>query len=365
MGIRESPLEDLVMRDSGNFFTGKRVLITGDTGFKGSWLAFWLNELGAKVAGLALPPEGEDPLFARLGLNDLIEHHDGDIRDADRVAQVFDGVRPDIVFHLAAQALVRRSYAEPKTTFDTNVGGSVNILEAVKALGSVRTLIYVTSDKCYRNNEWIWGYRETDALGGRDPYSASKAAAEIVIAAYRDSFFSGADAPGIASVRAGNVLGGGDWAEDRILPDCIRALREGRPIAIRNPDSTRPWQHVLEPLSGYMLLAKKLWDAPDRFAGAWNFGPDADSCRSVGSLAERVVACWGSGEVAVRSVNDAPHEAGFLHLNTDKARHQLGWRPRWGLEDTIATTVGWYRDVLSGASPADVTRDHIRKFLEA
>ena len=347
------------------FFAGKRVLVTGDTGFKGSWLAFWLSELGAEVAGMALPPEGEDPLFDRLNLSERIEHCDVDIRDGDAVARAFRAAQPEIVFHLAAQALVRRSYDEPKATFDTNVGGSVNILEAVRATPSVRALIYVTSDKCYRNREWTWGYREVDELGGRDPYSASKAAAEVVLSAYRDSFFSASDAPAVASVRAGNVLGGGDWADDRIVPDCIRALRDGRAIAIRNPASTRPWQHVLEPLSGYMLLVERLWDAPRAFDGAWNFGPDAESCKDVGTLADFVVKHWGAGEAAYRPPNDAPHEAGFLHLNTDKARHQLGWKPRWDLEDTIAMTVGWYRDVLRGGDAEAITRAQIKSYQEA
>lgn len=345
-------------------FKGRQVLITGDTGFKGSWLAFWLARLGAEVHGLALPPEGEAPLFTALGLDSRISHTDQDIRDLDGVLKVFDRAAPEVVFHLAAQALVRRSYEDPKTTFDTNLGGSVNLLEAVRRTPSVRALVYITSDKCYRNKEWVWGYRESDELGGHDPYSASKAAAEIAFSSYRDSFL--AQRPGLAaaSARAGNVVGGGDRAADRIVPDCIRALERGAPIVLRNPDATRPWQHVLEPLSGYLTLAARMQTDAASVDGSWNFGPDIGtaSC-TVGTLAGRIAEYWGGGDIRVERPDDAPHEARLLFLNTDKARIDLDWRPAWDLERTLAETVGWYRAVHDGADPAEVTGAQIDAYM--
>lgn len=353
------------MNESLSVFRGRRVLLTGDTGFKGSWLALWLTELGADVTGFALPPEGESPHFTLLELNRRIRHVDGDIRDGEALAACFEETKPEIVFHLAAQSLVRLSYDEPKRTFDTNVGGSVNLLEAVRATPTVRSLVYITSDKCYLNKEWVWGYRETDELGGHDPYSASKAAAENVFAAYGTSYFAARDGLGTASTRAGNVIGGGDWAKDRIVPDCMRALVERRPIVLRNPDATRPWQHVLEPLSGYLLLAAKLWDQPKRFSGAWNFGPLLETACSVGELANHVVENWGDGEVVVDRPDGAPHEARLLHLAIDKAQLELGWQPHWPLHRTIAETVAWYRRVHGGESAASVSLDQIRSYMEA
>lgn len=302
---------------------GKRILVTGDTGFKGSWLCLWLHLLGARVFGYALPPEREDDHFNLLDLGKIIEHETGDIRDWESVRKSFNRIQPEILFHLAAQPLVRYSYQEPKLTFDTNVAGSVNILEAARLSRSLKAVIYVTSDKCYRNNEWIWGYRENDALGGHDPYSASKAAAELIFSSYLDSFLKKRIEFGAASVRAGNVIGGGDWASDRIVPDAMRALKSDNPILLRNPDSTRPWQHVLEPLSGYMILAANLLFEPKKFSGAWNFGPRAESIRTVKELAEAVVKYWGSGRVLVDRDMNAPHEAGLLHLNCDKANQLL------------------------------------------
>ena len=346
-------------------FKGRRVLVTGDTGFKGSWLSLWLHELGAEVTGFALPPEREDDHFNLLGLDKLIRHIDGDIRDLPAVERAFKEAQPEFLFHLAAQPLVRLSYDEPKLTFDTNVGGSVNILEAVRNTPTLRSFIYVTSDKCYRNNEWPWGYRENDALGGHDPYSASKAAAEIVFASYMSSFFSSRAGLGGASVRAGNVIGGGDWAADRIVPDSIRFLQSKKPITLRNPQSTRPWQHVLEPLYGYLLTASMLYNEPARFSGPWNFGPDTDSIRTVGELAQKIIECWGSGSTEVAEIKNAPHEARLLHLNCDKARSLLGWRPRWGFERAIEETVGWYKEVCSGSPALEVSRRQIKEYMEA
>jgi CDP-glucose 4,6-dehydratase len=346
-------------------FRGKRVLVTGDTGFKGSWLVLWLLEAGADVYGYALPAENDNDHFNLLDLKERIQHEDGDIRDREQIGAFFRQAQPEHVFHMAAQALVRQSYDDPKETFDINVGGAVNLLECVRETPSVRTLVYVTSDKCYLNKEWVWGYREDDELGGHDPYSASKAAAELVLSAYGDSFFrTRSEGFGYASVRAGNVIGGGDWAEDRVVPDCLRALRDENPVVLRNPTATRPWQHVLDPLSGYLMLAHSLTRDPQQFSGAWNFGPDGKSSRSVQDLAEAIVSCWGSGEIETRSSADEPHEAGFLHLNCDKAHRVLGWRSRWGFRLMVAETVDWYRKVLSGQHVRKLSCDQIKRYME-
>jgi CDP-glucose 4,6-dehydratase len=346
-------------------FEGRRVLVTGDTGFKGSWLCLWLHQLGAKVVGYALPPERADDHFNLLGLDKLIEHVDGDILDSAAFNAVVDRFQPEILFHLAAQPLVRYSYAEPKLTFDTNIAGSVNILEAARLSKSLKALVYVTSDKCYRNNEWVWGYRENDEMGGHDPYSASKAAAELVFSSYQDSFFKAREEFGAATVRAGNVIGGGDWALDRIVPDSIRALRAGEDIHLRNPNSTRPWQHVLEPLSGYLMTAAHLLDQPQRFAGAWNFGPDSESIRTVGELAQMIVNEWGDGKVVVAEQVNAPHEANLLHLNCDKAHQLMRWRSKWNADRAIAETVSWYRRVHEGASVLEISSQQILAYMES
>lgn len=346
-------------------FQGKRVLVTGDTGFKGSWLCLWLHQLGAQVLGFALPPERPEDHFNLLGLDRLIEHVEGNILDSAAVNAVFERFQPEVLFHLAAQPLVRYSYDEPKLTFDTNVGGSVNVLEAARASASLRALVYVTSDKCYKNNEWIWGYRENDELGGHDPYSASKAAAELVFSSYQDSFFQARAGFGAATVRAGNVIGGGDWALDRIVPDSIRALRQGQPIHVRNPHSTRPWQHVLEPLSGYLATAARLLEEPKRYAGAWNFGPDSESIRTVGELVQMIVREWGEGEALVAQQANAPHEARLLHLNCDKAHQLMRWRPKWNADRAIAETVSWYRQVHLGGNALDISRQQISAYMES
>lgn len=352
------------MKSKLEVFKGKRVLVTGDTGFKGSWLALWLHELGAEVQGFSLPPDDSSAHFRLAGLASIIRHTDGDIRDLDAFQRVMTDFKPEIVFHLAAQSLVRRSYQEPKYTFDTNIGGSVNILEAVRTTDSVRTLVYITSDKCYRNKEWVWGYRENDELGGYDPYSASKAAAEMVFTAYLKSFFREREIFGAATTRAGNVIGGGDWAKDRIIPDCMRALQGNSEIVLRNPLATRPWQHVLEPLSGYLLLAARLLEVPARYSGAWNFGPDTGTVRTVGELVEQVVTLWGSGMVKIKPEAEAPYEANLLQLNTDKARIDLGWQPCWGMERSIAETVAWYKRTHAGEAAQEVSLSQINSFME-
>ncbi len=345
-------------------YRGKRVLITGHTGFKGSWLTICLRELGAEIAGYALEPETKNDLFVQARLEKALRHTVADVRDLSSLQQAFESFAPEYVFHLAAQPLVRRSFVEPKLTFDTNVAGSVNVLEAVRNTPSVRALVYVTSDKCYRNREWSWGYRENDELGGHDPYSASKAAAEIVFASYVDSFFFQRPTLGAASARAGNVVGGGDWAVDRIVPDCMRSLIKGEPIKLRNPASTRPWQHVLEPVVAYLTLGAKLFEDPSAFGGAWNIGPAVKSIRTVEELARSIVDEWGSGEVKALRNDNEPHEAQLLHLNCDKAELRLGWRPRWDFERTIKETVAWYSAVHKGADSARVSRDQACRYLE-
>ena len=352
-----------------NDYRGKRVLVTGHTGFKGGWLTCWLLESGADVAGYALAPPTDPNFFDAIDLRDQIRHRTGDVRDADRLADILAQERPEIVFHLAAQPLVRESYRTPKETFDVNIGGTVNLLEAVRHCDSVGAVVVVTTDKCYENRDWVWGYRENDRLGGHDPYSASKAAAEIVVASYRDSFFSpssdAARRPGVATVRAGNVVGGGDWAADRILPDCVRSLVADTPITVRRPEAVRPWQHVIEPLYGYLLLGLRLLEAPARFAGPWNFGPSASSCRPVGEVAEMVVSAWGSGSWQAERQEDSMrfHESNLLQLCIDQAVARLGWQPRWDLRETIDRTIEWYREHHAGAG-SDAPRDLIRRQID-
>lgn len=356
-------MESVVKDRNLTVFKGKRVLVTGDTGFKGSWLAMVLRELGADVVGFSLPPTQQENHFNLLELDKIIHHIDGDIRDLDSVMKVFQDFKPEFLFHLAAQPLVRLSYDQPKITFDTNVGGSVNILEAIRCTDSLRSVIYVTTDKCYKNKEWIWGYRENDELGGRDPYSASKAAAELVFSAYMDSFLHKRENFGAASVRAGNVIGGGDWAQDRIVPDSIKALRSGLPIVMRNPVATRPWQHVLEPLMGYLMLAEKLYHEPKDYSGAWNFGPKVESIQTVRILAEKIISHWGQGEIRIDSSDDAPHEANLLQLNCDKAHQILKWSPKWDFERTILETMRWYKDSSKGISAKSITQSQIKEYM--
>ena len=330
-----------------NIYKNKTVLITGHTGFKGSWLAIWLKELGADVVGYALDPPGQPNNFEATKLEKKIAHIHGDIRDLDRLMEAFKKHQPEFVFHLAAQPIVRLSYYEPKTTFDTNVGGTVNVFEAVRKTTSVRVLINVTSDKCYENKEWIWGYRENDSLGGHDPYSASKGCAELVFSAYLKSFFSLNTAQsrsiGAASARAGNVIGGGDWGADRLVPDCIRALSQNQPIGIRNPHAIRPWQHVLEPLSGYLLLGARLSQDPVKYSGVWNFGPDDSSHLTVSEMADRLIKYWGDGSWNDLSEPNALHEAKLLKLNCDKAHNELNWHSALTIDECLQMTADWYR----------------------
>ncbi len=346
-----------------HIFRGKRVLITGHTGFKGSWLTLLLQMLGAEVMGYALPLEYEGGHFDRLGLKNKIRHVIGDVRDVDLLRSEVTAFQPEIVFHLAAQALVRASYLDPKTTFDINVGGGVNVLDIVRTCDSVRALVFVTSDKCYENLEWIWGYRECDVMGGHDPYSASKGAAELIFSAYLRSFFLNRQNFGAASARAGNVIGGGDWAADRIVPDCLRAVQVGKPIVIRSPLATRPWQHVLEPISGYLKLAARLFEYGSEYSGSWNFGPQVGDARTVIDVVTQLASKFENASVVVDEPLNKPHEAHLLQLNSDKARQLLQWDTRWDFEQTMDATGDWYRDVLfHGKSVEKVSHAQISQY---
>lgn len=337
-------MEDLVV--SSTFWHGKRVLITGHTGFKGSWLALWLQKLGANVFGYALEPPSSPNMFSIARVSDGMTSYYGDVRDEKNVLKIFARVEPEIVIHMAAQSLVRNSYRLPIETYATNVMGTVNVLEAVRSTGSVRAVINVTSDKCYENREWVWGYRENERMGGDDPYSSSKGCAELVTHAYRKSFFNSTAARptpvALASVRAGNVIGGGDWAENRLIPDFIRAMSSNLSLQIRNPNAIRPWQHVLEPLSGYLKLAQLLWDGRLEYADAWNFGPvDADA-KTVGWVADELTRLWGGTSKWQQDGGEHPNEAHYLRLDISKARTMLDWSPRWTLSQTLERVVAWY-----------------------
>ena len=354
-------MENLV--DALEVFRGRKVFITGDTGFKGSWLSLWLHQHGAQVFGYALPPE-DNSHFDALGLSEIIQHRDGDIRDYKSLSTFINEVDPDIIFHLAAQALVIKSYQDPKETFDTNVVGGINLLEAVRHHHGLKALVFITSDKCYLNKEVTRGYTELDELGGYDPYSASKAAAELVFASYAKSYFAHRPSFGAASARAGNVIGGGDWSTDRIIPDCIRSLTAQTPIEVRNPDATRPWQHVLEPLSGYLRLAELLYADGPAYAEAWNFGPYDEDVQPVQWLADYVCRRWASATATVVS-GVQPHEAKYLKLDCSKARARLGWRPHWRLSDALDRVLEWTRDYQQHADVRATCLRQIAEYLAA
>jgi CDP-glucose 4,6-dehydratase len=374
LGLWQGTLEIVVIAIN-HFWREKRVLLTGHTGFKGSWLLLWLLELGAEVWGYALEAEPEPNLFRQLShefladtqLSNRCHNHQGDLADKDGLADLVQRCQPQLVFHLAAQPLVRRSYQDPLGTWATNVQGSLHLLEALKPLEHRCAVVMVTTDKVYENREWPYGYRENDPLGGHDPYSASKAGAELAIASWRSSFCGAAahQTPWlrIATARAGNVIGGGDWAEDRIVPDAIRALAAGAPIQIRNPAATRPWQHVLEPLGGYLRLAEALASEPEPPCEAFNFGPPLTSNRSVQELVGSILEHWpGRWRWIDQSDPTAPHEASLLHLQIDKAHHRLGWSPRWDYATTIERTVGWYRAQHFGASALSCCKADLASF---
>ena len=330
------------------FWNGKKVFITGHTGFKGSWMSLWLQSVGAIVKGYSLSPGTTPNLFNLAQVEDQMESEIGDIRDLDGITKSIHDFSPEILIHMAAQPLVRLSYQEPLNTYTTNIIGTVNVLEASRNCKSLKVIICVTTDKCYENKEWDWGYREIDPMGGHDPYSSSKGCAELVISAYRKSFFNSRDTASLASARAGNVIGGGDWSEDRLIPDILRAFEKSQPVLIRNPLSTRPWQHVLEPLSGYLVLAQELYLSGELFAEGWNFGPKDEDCRPVSWILDQMVSCWGNNASWVLDEKSNPHEAGFLKLDCSKASNRLKWSPKWDLQYTLKSIVDWHRLYILG-----------------
>ncbi len=352
---------------------GRAVFVTGHTGFKGSWLAIWLERLGAKVTGYALAPPTEPSNFAASAVRELLaRHHEADVRDGRRLASALGAADPEVVFHLAAQPLVLASYADPRGTFETNILGTLSLLEAVRARAKPCVVVVISSDKCYENCEQVWGYRESDAMGGHDPYSASKGAMELVVSSYRRSYFPpqrlAEHGVKLATVRAGNVIGGGDWSKDRIVTDVVRQLRAGEPIAVRNPCASRPWQHVLQPLSGYLLLAARMLASDDSlWSGAWNFGPRPGEEGSVGRLVELFIGAWGSGAWRDVSRPDQPHESYHLRLCIDKALTHLGWRPAWDLSETVRRTAAWYRQFYAsgGSGMQDYCRQEINAYETA
>jgi len=349
-----------------NFYSGKRVLVLGHTGFKGSWLTLWLTKLGAKVSGASIGFPSEPCNFEVLGLQKKIDHSICDIRDFEKLKKVFEEKQPEIVFHLAAQALVHDSYEDPKTTFDTNLGGTVNVLECIRTTESVQTSIIITSDKCYQNDEWVWGYRENDRLGGDDPYSASKACAEIALHAYVQSFFKQSTGKKVllASARAGNVIGGGDWAENRIIPDCVKALSEGGEPFVRNPYATRPWQHVLEPLSGYLWLAVELSSNTELHGESFNFGPNANVDKSVKELLDTFLKYWGKGSWKYEKNSTFKKEKTLLKLSCDKALAHLDWHATLTYEDTIQMVAEWYKAFYGGQEMIEFTAKQIDTYVD-
>ena len=360
MGIRQRSLENLDM--TGAFWNGRRVFVTGHTGFKGGWLSLWLQHLGAEVTGYALAAPTEPSLFTEARIADGMTSCIGDVRDLDALRSAMCRCSPEVVLHLAAQPLVRLSYVDPVMTYATNVMGTVHVLEAARACTQVRAIVNVTTDKCYDNREWVWGYRENDALGGHDPYSSSKGCSEIVTSAYRRSFFS-AGAPALASARAGNVIGGGDWASDRLVPDVLKAFARSMPVSIRHPAALRPWQHVLEPVYGYLLLAERLWNDGQEVAEAFNFGPRDEDAQSVRWIVEHLASQWGEGARWSQDEASHPHEATLLKLDISKARRRLGWEPRWDLQVALDQTLDWHRAWLSGRAMREVCVDQIEGYL--
>ena len=371
MGGWESALEDMGINMTGLFngiYSGKKVLVTGHTGFKGSWLSLWLNALGAEVVGYALPPDTRPSMFEATRLQSHITHIEGDVRDFDHLARVLADYKPDMVFHLAAQPLVRLSYEQPRLTYETNIMGTVNLLESIRTADTVKVCTVITSDKCYENHEWVYSYRENDALGGHDPYSASKAGAEIVVGSYRRSYFDSQDNTiALASARAGNVIGGGDWAMERLVPDTIRALSKDTPILVRNPRAVRPWQFVLEPLSGYLWLAARMWELGPVLASAYNFGPGDDVILNVSEMTERVIEKWGSGTWEDVSVfkTASLHEAHYLQLDCSRSRRLLEWFPIFDVGQAIGSTVDWYKHYYSNPSQDmyDFTFQQIARYV--
>lgn len=345
---------------SPSFWHSKKVLVTGHTGFKGSWLSLWLQTMGADLCGIALPPPTEPSLFAQAKVADGMRHQLADVRDFEKIKKIFQSFQPEIVLHLAAQPLVRESYKDPIETYSTNVMGTVHVLEASRRTKSVRAVINVTTDKCYENREWVWGYRENEPIGGHDPYSSSKGCSELVSAAYRKSFFEDAEIQ-VATARAGNVIGGGDWARDRLIPDIIKSIQENIPTKIRNPNAIRPWQHVLEPLSGYLLLAEGLYNKKDGMSGAWNFGPRDEDAQNVQWVANELSKKMGQSPIFLPDPKNHPHEANFLKLDISKAKNKLGWEPRWSLNTALDRIVDWNRSLNQ---KEDIRKKSVSQILE-
>jgi CDP-glucose 4,6-dehydratase len=349
-------------------YSGKKVLITGHTGFKGSWLSLLLNKLGADVHGFALPPPTNPSLFEEAKIGELITSYIGDVRDLEQLSDVFNRIKPEIVIHMAAQPLVRDSYKIPVETYAINVMGTVNVLEACRHTESVRAIVNVTTDKCYENKEWYWGYRENEPMGGFDPYSNSKGCSELVTSSYRNSYFHpkdyGRHGVAIASARAGNVIGGGDWAADRLIPDFIRAISQNRKVVIRSPYAIRPWQHVLEPLTGYLTLAAKLYTEGAKYDGGWNFGPDDKDARNVEWIMQKICKLWGDGATYEVDTNPQPHEASYLKLDCSKAKAELGWEPRWNIDKALESIVEWNKVYLTGQDVRKITEKQIEEFYQ-
>ena len=345
-----------------SFWKGKKVFVTGHTGFKGSWLSLWLQDMGAVVKGYALEPNTTPNLFTEANVGQNMDSQIGDITDLKRITDSMVAFNPEVLIHMAAQPLVRLSYQEPVLTYATNVMGTVNVLEAARKCDNLKAIVSVTTDKCYENKEWAWGYRENEPMGGHDPYSSSKGCAELVTAAYRKSFFNENNSPFLASARAGNVIGGGDWSDDRLIPDILKAFEKNEPVIVRNPMATRPWQHVLEPLSGYLVLAQHLYEDGSTFAEGWNFGPKDEDCKPVSWILDKMVDKWGKGAAWELDKNNNPHEAGYLKLDCSKAAMQLNWRPKWNLEDTLESIINWHQHYLSGKNSKEQCLLEIAKY---
>jgi CDP-glucose 4,6-dehydratase len=361
-------MENLAMKNKidTDFWRGKRVFLTGHTGFKGGWISIWLQKLGADLTGYALEPATIPNLFNAANVSHGMHSITGDIRDADKLAESVTLARPEIVIHMAAQPLVRYSYLHPVNTYTTNIIGTVNLFEALRKTDSVKAVVNITSDKCYENREWVWGYRESDPMGGYDPYSSSKGCAELITSAYRNSYFNSFGNSGhgvaLASARAGNVIGGGDWAEDRLVPDIFRSIDAGKPVKIRNPNAIRPWQHVLEPLCGYLLLAQKLYHEGSRFAEPWNFGPSDEDAKPVEWIVKRLINHWGEGAQWEIDHSEHPHEAHYLKLDCSKSHQRLNWYPKWNLETALEKIVNWHRALMKNENMKTITEQQINEY---